>query len=58
VVNDISHHEHVIEDLADMKANGIEPWIAKQEKDNRCPACSKTLYWFDRSCSGCQREIR
>ena len=34
-------------------STGIDPWIEKQEANSRCPACGKTLYWFDRSCSAC-----
>jgi hypothetical protein len=57
VVNGISHHIHVIEDLTEMKEHGIESWVEKQEKNSRCPTCGKISYWFDRACSDCQAEI-
>ena len=58
IVNDISHHEHVIEDLLDMKTQGMEQWISKQEVDARCPACGETQYWFNRTCSDCGAKVR
>jgi len=58
IVNRISHHARVIEDLREIVNGGIDSWIEKQEADSRCPTCGKTLYWFDHSCSVCNTEIR
>jgi len=58
IVNGISHHKHIIDDLAYMKENGIELWVETQEKAARCPGCGETLYWFDRECASCQSQIR
>ena len=58
VVNGISHHEHVIEDLQYMKEHGVEQWVEEQEKAGRCPQCGEMLYWFVRECPNCQTKIR
>jgi hypothetical protein len=58
IVNGISHHAHVIDDLSYMKEHGIEQWIDKQEKSGSCPQCGKRLYWFSRVCPRCHIQIR
>lgn len=58
VVNGISHHAMVIEDLQYIRDHGIEQWVAKQGKAARCPQCGKTLYWFVRECPECHTPIR
>ena len=56
IVNGISHHEHVIEDLQYMKQHGIEKWVKKQDRAARCPECGEVLYWFDKKCPDCHRK--
>ena len=58
IIDGISHHAHVIEDLKDMKAHGIEQWLEKQERAGHCPQCGKRLYWFTRECPSCHTQIR
>ena len=58
IVNGISHHAHVIDDLIYMKEHGIEQLIEKQEKSGRCPQCGRRLYWFSRVCPGCHTQVR
>jgi len=58
VINGISHHAHVIEDLQYMKEHGIEDWVEKKEKEGRCPHCGKRLYWFTLECPKCHTKIR
>ena len=58
IVNGISHHAHVIEDLQYMKEHGIERWVAEQERAGRCPQCGKKLYWFVRECPSCHTQVR
>lgn len=58
VVDGISHHARVIEDLQYMKEHGVEPWVTEQEKAARCPGCGKRLYWYSRVCHDCQTGIR
>ena len=58
IVNNISHHEHVIDELNNMKENGIEQWVKKQDKEGRCPQCGEVQYWSARECSYCGIKIR
>jgi hypothetical protein len=58
IVNDISHHENIIDDLEYMKRHGIDKWVEAQEKAACCPGCGEMLYWFDRECPGCQTQVR
>ncbi len=58
IVDGVSHHARVIEDLQYMKEHGIEQWVAEQEKAGRCPHCGKNLYWFSRVCPDCQNGIK
>jgi len=58
VVNGISHHARVIEELTFLKERGLETWLAQQDQGGRCPRCGKRLYWFTRHCPVCQSRIR
>ncbi len=58
IVNEISHHAKLIEELQAMKDQGIDAWIEKQEKAGRCRGCGKMLYWYDLQCSNCQNPIQ
>lgn len=58
VVNGISHHVHLVEELRYMKEHGTENWLKMQENKGKCPACGNMLYWFDRRCPHCQAEVR
>jgi len=56
VVNGISHHESVIDDLRYMKQHGIEAWVEIQDRKARCPLCGEVQYWFDAACPNCSGE--
>ena len=56
IVNGISHHAKVIEDLIFMKTQGIEKWIEIQRNISSCPNCGSHLYWFERKCTECQSK--
>ena len=58
IVNDISHHANLIDELLYIKEHGIEQWVEEQEKKGRCPQCGKRLYWFTRQCPICNIKIR
>jgi len=58
IVNGLSHHVDVIEDLQYMKEHGVEQWVQKKEKAGRCPKCGNRLYWFVRECSKCHARVR
>lgn len=57
VVNEVIHHEHVVDDLRDMKQHGLEQWVERQDQKSRCPGCGERLYWFDRECPECRHPI-
>ncbi|MGD8229421.1 MAG: DUF3795 domain-containing protein [Desulfobacteraceae bacterium] len=58
IVNGISHHEHVIEDLEFMRAKGVEAWVAEQEANSRCPRCGTPIYWHARQCPKCHLVVK
>ena len=58
VVNGISHHSRVIEELKDMKKHGPEAWVIRREAESRCSACKQQVYWSDRTCPSCGAFIR
>jgi hypothetical protein len=58
VVEGISHHAHVIDDLQSMREQGIEKWVEKQSREARCPECGTVLYWFVRECSNCRAQVK
>ncbi len=58
VVDGISHHAKVIEDLKSMKEHGVEQWAREQEKASHCPQCGKRVYWFVHECRNCHTKIR
>jgi hypothetical protein len=57
VVNGVSHHAGLIEELEYLKRHGIEKWVEKQDKSGRCPHCGKALYWHARECPACRSLI-
>ena len=58
IVDGISHHAKVIDDLQYMKEHGLEQWVEEQEKAGCCSQCGKRLYWFTRVCPDCHTRIR
>jgi hypothetical protein len=54
VVNGISHHALLIEELHYMKDHGIDAWVEKQEKASQCPSCRQRVYWHDHQCPYCK----
>jgi len=54
IVNGISHHAHVIEDLKYMSEHGIEKWVEAQEQAGQCPRCGTILYWQIQECPDCR----
>ena len=57
IVNGISHHARLIEELRYLKEHGGKQWVEKQDREGRCPQCGKRLYWSDRKCSNCHTPI-
>lgn len=58
VIDGVSHHAGLIEELEYLKAEGIEKWVEKQDRGGRCPHCGKVLYWYVRECPVCRSLIR
>ncbi|MFC2002002.1 DUF3795 domain-containing protein [Chloroflexota bacterium] len=58
IIDGISHHAWVIEDLQYMKEYGIEQWVEEQERAGQCPQCGERLYWFVRECPDCHTQVR
>jgi len=58
IVDGISHHEHLIEELQYIKDNGTDAWLEKMDREGRCPQCGKLLYWFVRDCPDCHTHIK
>jgi len=58
IVDGISHHEHLIEELQYIKDNGTDAWLEKMDGEGRCPQCGKLLYWFVRDCPDCHTHIK
>ena len=57
VVNGVHHHKKVIENLQNIKKNGIERFVEEQEKKGKCPQCGKRLYWYLRECPICHIRV-
>jgi hypothetical protein len=57
IVDGISHHEHLIDELYYLREHGIEAWLEKREAESRCPQCGKRLYWCIRTCPDCGTRI-
>ena len=57
VVNGVSHHEHVVEELAEMREKGVGAWLGHLEKRVKCPECGRRQYWFNRHCPGCGSKV-
>jgi hypothetical protein len=53
IVDGISHHEHIIEELQYIKDHGLEAGLDKMDREGRCPQCGKRLYWSTRVCPDC-----
>lgn len=58
IIDGISHHATVVEELSDMKTTGVVNWVKKNDAESRCPECDASNYWFARKCSVCSRSIR
>jgi hypothetical protein len=57
VVNGISHHARLIDELQFIKDRGRDAWIEKQEKAGQCPHCGRKVYWHDSQCPACRRNL-
>jgi len=58
IVDGISHHEHLVEELQYIKDHSMEAWLEKMDREGRCPQCGRRLYWFVRDCPDCHTHIK
>lgn len=54
IVNGICHHEHVIDDLNEMREIGEQAWVAKQVEEHTCSKCASIIPWTERTCPSCK----
>ena len=53
VVNGISHHEHIMEQIRRQRKTGVDAWVRDQEKINACPSCGSIMIWCEDKCRKC-----
>ena len=53
IVNGISHHEKVIEDLQYMRDVGVGKWVARKREESRCRTCGALILWHERDTHTC-----
>lgn len=58
VENGISHHEHLVDELLYLKEQDVDAWLAKKDREGRCPQCGEKVYWKTRVCPDCGAGIR
>jgi hypothetical protein len=58
VVNGISHHRFVVEELRFMKDNGVGPWVDRKTRASLCPECGRGVYWHSLACPSCSTPVR
>ena len=54
IVNGISHHETIVEDLQYMKDFGEEKWIIRKREENRCSKCGSLILWHEKNTHICR----
>jgi len=58
IVDGVSHHASIIDDLCFMRDNGVERWLEHQCERAKCPVCGTVQYWFKKYCSACGAPLR
>jgi hypothetical protein len=53
IVNGISHHRFLNEELSFMRDHGVEEWLEIQDAKSRCSFCGARVYWSSRTCRNC-----
>ncbi len=57
VVDGISHHRDIIEDLEYSRTHGVAALLRHQAERARCSTCGHTDYWFTRTCTKCGASL-
>ena len=55
VVEGVSHHEKLIEELSCIREHGTRSWLEKRAGESVCGQCRRPLYWYSKSCPDCGR---
>lgn len=53
----IPQHHKALGNLKKIKANGIDAWLADEEKSWSCPSCGHAFSYFDKHCRHCGSEL-
>jgi len=48
------HHSEVLENLRQLRADGIKEWTKHEEDRWSCPKCRTKLSWYDAECPECK----
>ncbi|MBN1121900.1 MAG: DUF3795 domain-containing protein [Anaerolineae bacterium] len=55
---DYPYHSLVPQQMADIRAMGVDAWLAGQDRRWRCPTCNARFSWFDSTCPNCGAKTR
>lgn len=58
VIEGVSHHARVIDNLKEMKEFGVDEWLKREDRRGRCPQCNKKVYWYLKSCPKCGKQLK
>jgi hypothetical protein len=50
------HHWTMEPNLEEMRSQGVEQWLADQERQWVCPACGAEIKWYQQTCP-CGRKL-
>jgi len=56
--DDYPHHHSAIENLKQMKQNGIPEWLEQQANRWSCPNCGKEFSWYREHCRKCGSKVK
>ena len=57
VVNNIVHHQRILEHLEFMRDHGVEAWVDREDRAGRCPGCDEPVYWSALDCPHCGNDL-
>jgi hypothetical protein len=57
VLDSLPHLSAIQNNLAVIMSNGVDCWLAEQEKRWKCPDCQTDFSWYTDNCSKCGRDL-
>ncbi|HOD15169.1 MAG TPA: DUF3795 domain-containing protein [Spirochaetota bacterium] len=54
----LSHLKNNRANLEFIKKNGVQAWLADQEKKWQCPDCSTSFSWYTPKCENCGKDLK